>query len=601
MKSLKKQSAAVLAGMILIVLVLPYMVNVDSLRPRLEAALRSQLGREVHIGYLELSFLSGGARAGDLSIADDPAFGRRPFLHAKSLEVGVSFLSLIFSHSLRVTSMTIDQPELVLAKSSSGKWNFSDIGSHTTSSADPFRESDPSDTDMESAPRTSFSLDRLKVTNATLTMPTSPGSIDAYTLKNIDIDLRNASLDGSMSFSVSTHSDAGKIELRGQAGPINLENPGQTSFHATIRGAKADLAEIARLSSSAGLSGILGLDATVTSDGQLLHSEGTVHAVNLRLSGRGAGFRQPVSIQYVTDYSLARRAGSLSSCEISVRKSTARLGGTYQVRGTNLVAHLRLTGSQLPLDDVEGVLPAFGIHLPGGSKLNGGTVSANIVLDGPFDRLVTNGTAQVANAHLSGFDLGLKLSQIPGLSGTATGLDIGIVALSTGFRIAPPGSHISNFNAQISGIGSLTGDGDIDAGDKLKFSMRAHLAKGGILRTGFDYTGLRNVPDDIPFQVVGTTSVPVFLPDFSGLAKSGAKAAGKGAARQAAQKVFQQGPAGKSLPPSMANGFVHGTKSGQVPETSSPVAANKKPGLLHKIFGWHHDKKQNDRTEIAKK
>jgi len=119
MKSLKKQSAAVLAGMTLIVLVLPYMVNVDSLRPRLEAALQSQLGREVHIGYLEISFLSGGARAGDLSIADDPAFGRRPFLHAKSLEVGVSFLSLIFSHSLRVTSMTIDQPELVLAKSSS--------------------------------------------------------------------------------------------------------------------------------------------------------------------------------------------------------------------------------------------------------------------------------------------------------------------------------------------------------------------------------------------------------------------------------------------------------------------------------------------------
>jgi hypothetical protein len=233
--------------------------------------------------------------------------------------------------------------------------------------------------------------------------------------------------------------------------------------------------------------------------------------------------------------------------------------------------------------------------------LNGGTVSANIVLDGPFDRLVTNGTAQVANAHLSGFDLGSKLSQIPGLSGTATGLDIGIVALSTRFRIAPPGSHISSFNAQLSGIGSLTGDGDIDASDKLKFSMVAHLAKGGILRTGFDYTGLKNVPDDIPFQVVGTTSVPVFLPDFSGLAKSGAKAAGKEAARQAAKKFFQQGPAGKSSPPNMANGFVHGTKSVQVPETPSPVAANKKPGLLHKIFGWHHDKKQNDRTEIAKK
>ncbi len=600
MKSPKKKAAAVLAGILLVVLVLPYMVNVDSLRPRLEAALQSQLGREVHIGYLELSFLSGGAKAGDLSIADDPAFGPRPFLHAKSLEVGVSFLSLIFSRSLRVTSLTIDQPELVLAKSSAGKWNFSDIGSHTTSSADPFRDSDPSDADMESAPRTSFSLDRLKVTNATLTMPTSPGSVDAYTLKNIDIDLRNASLDGSMSFTVSTHSDTGKIELRGQAGPINMENPEQTPFHATIRGALADLAQIARLSSSAGLSGILRLDATVTSDGQSLHSEGTAHAINLRLSGSGPGLHQPVSMQYVTDYSFARHAGSLRSCEISVRKSAAHLGGTYQVRGTNLIAHLRLTGSQLPLDDVEGLLPALGIHLPGGSKLNGGSVSANIALDGPFDRLITTGTAQVANAHLSGFDLGTKLSRIPGLSGIATGSDIGIVALSSGFRIAPQGTHISNFNSQISGIGSLTGDGDIDAGDELNFKMAAHLPKGEILRTGLDYIGLKKVPDDIPFQVVGTTSVPMFLPDSSELAKIGAKAVGKEAARQGAQKFLSQNPAGKSTPPSMSNGFVPTTKSGS-PAPEGSTSADKKPGLLHKIFGWHHGKKQNEPTELAKK
>jgi AsmA protein len=601
MKSPKKKAAAVLAGILLVVLVLPYMVNVDSLRPRLEAALQSQLGREVHIGYLELSFLSGGAKAGDLSIADDPAFGRRPFLHAKSLEVGVSFLSLIFSHSLRVTSLTIEQPELVLAKSSSGKWNFSDIGSRPTSNADPFRDSDPSDADMESAPRTSFSLDRLKVRNATLTIPTAPGSVDTYTLKNIDIDMRNASLDRSMSFSVSTHSDAGKIELRGQAGPINLENPEQTPFRATIRGARADLAQIARLSSSAGLSGILGLDATVTSDGQSLHSEGTAHVANLRLAGNGSGSRQPVALQYVTEYSFAHHAGSLSSCEISVRKSTAHLGGTYQVRGTNLVAHLRLTGSQLPLDDVEGVLPALGIHLPGGSELNGGSVSANIALDGPFDRLITTGAAQIANAHLSGFYLGSKLSRIPGLSGAATGSDIGIVTLSSGFRISPQGTHISNFNSQISGIGNLTGDGDIDAGDELNFQMAAHLPKGGILRTALDYTGLKKVPDDIPFQVVGTTSVPLFLPDSSGLAKIGVKAMGKEATRQA-ERLLSQGPTEKSSTPSMTNGFVPPTRSGNTTQEASPSAsANKRPNLLHRMLGWHHDKKQNEPTELAKK
>ncbi len=602
MKSAKKRAAAVLAATFLIVLVLPYMVNVDSLRPRLEAALQSQLGREVHIGYLELSFLSGGARAENLFIADDPAFGRRPFLHAKSLEVGVSLPSLILSHSWHVTSLTIDQPELVLAKSPSGKWNFSDLGSHTASSADPFRDFSPSDADMESPPRTSFSLDRLKVTNATLTMPISPGSVDAYTVGDIDIDLRHASLDGAMSFSVTSHSGAGKIEVLGQSGPINLEHLEQTPFHATIKGGKADLAQIARIRPSTGLSGILGLQASVTSDGQALHSEGIAYAEKLRLSGSGAGSPEPMSVQYVADYSFARHTGSLSSCEISVRKSTAHLGGTYQVRGTNLIAHLRMNGSQLPLDDVGGVLPVFGIHLPGSSRLKGGVVSANIALDGSFDHLITTGTAQIANAHLSGFDLGSKLSQIPGLSGTAAGSDVGIVTLSSGFRIAPQGTHISNFNSQLSGVGSLTGDGDIDARDNLKFTMVAHLTKGGILRAGFDYSGLKNVPADIPFQVVGTTSVPIFVPDFGAFAKNGAKTAGQQAARQAAQKLFPQSTPRGSLPPVLANGFVPDTKSGRrAPETPASAATNKKPGFLHKIFGWHHDKKENDRTELAKK
>jgi len=596
MKRPGKKAAVVLAGLVLVVLVLPYTVNVDSLRPRLEASLQSQLGREVHIGYLQLSLLSGGARAENLSIADDPAFGRQPFLHAKSLEVGVSFLSLIFSHRWRVTSLTIDQPELVLTRSASGKWNFSDLGSHSARAGATFRD-DTSDADIEATPRTAFSLDRLKITDARLMMPAAPGSVDAYVVKNIDVDLRNASLDGAMSFSLSTHSDAGKIEVRGQGGPINLEHPEQTPFHATLRGSRADLAQIARVRSSAGLSGTLELDATLASDGQALHSEGTARVEKLRLSGNGPGSRQPVSVRYATDYSFARRAGSLSDCEISLRKSTARLGGSYQIRGSALTAHLRLTGSQLPLDDVEGLLPALGIRLPGSSKLNGGTVSASIALDGPFDRLVTTGTTQIANAHLSGSDLGSKLSQVPGLNGAATGSDIGIVALSAGFRIEPQATHVSKFSTQVSGIGSLTGDGEIDAGDRLHFTMVAHLAKGGVVRTGFDYTGLKNVPDDIPFQIVGTTSLPVFVPDFARMAQNGAKAAGQQAARQAAQKLFA--PNSKSLPSNMANGFVPASKP-ERPVQEASASANKKPGFLHKIFGWHHDKKQNNRTELAK-
>jgi AsmA protein len=598
MKSKKVKIAAVLAGTVLLaVLVLPYAVNIDSLRPRLEASLQSHLGREVHIGHLELSLLAGGARAENFSIADDPAFSSRPFLRAKSLNVGVSLFSLIFSRSLHVTSLAIEEPELVLAKSSSGKWNFSALGSAAVASDyDGAGSEDLRDDALQSVSPSSFLLDRLNIANATLVLPGSRGSSAGNVLKNIDIDLRNASFDGVMSFSVSTHSDAGRIEVRGQAGPINRKNPEQTPFHATLKGDKADLAQIARLNSSAGLSGILGLDASVTSDGRWLHSEGTAHAENLRLNGSGTGSRRPVSLRYATDYSFARHAGSLNDCEISVRKSSARLGGTYQLRGDSLIAHLRLAASQLPLDDVEGVFPALGIQLPGGSKLHGGTVGANLAVDGPFARLVTTGTAQVANAHLSGFDLGSKLSSIPALGGISSGSEVGIVALSSGFRIAPQGIHISNFNSQFSGIGTLSGDGDIDASNNLKFSMAAHLASGGLLRSGFDHVGLKGVPDDIPFLVVGTTSTPIFLPDLGGMAKRAARSATKQAAQQAVQKAWP-GNSGKSLT-SVKAAFAPRPESG---EAAPEASASEKHSFLHGMFHWHKQKKQNHETELAKK
>jgi AsmA protein len=51
--------------------------------------LTAALGRQVKVGNLSLSLLSGGVTADNISIADDPAFSKTPFVQAKSLNVGV--------------------------------------------------------------------------------------------------------------------------------------------------------------------------------------------------------------------------------------------------------------------------------------------------------------------------------------------------------------------------------------------------------------------------------------------------------------------------------------------------------------------------------
>src|SRR5262249_19131287 len=230
-----------------------------------------------------------------------------------------------------------------------------------------------------------------------------------------DIDLRNASFERAMSFVVSAQTGAGKVELRGEAGPINRTDPEQTPFHFTIEGRRTDLGQIAGATPHSGLSGILSVEAMVNSDGMTLHSEGRARAEKLRLLGKGKAAGQPVELHYVTDYSVAQETGRVETCEISSGKATAHLAGTYGKRGKTMTAHLRLTGSQL-VESVQSVLPALGIDLPGGSTLKGGVVGANIAMEGPVDRMVTSGTAEISNARLAGFNLGAKLSAIPGMS-----------------------------------------------------------------------------------------------------------------------------------------------------------------------------------------
>ncbi len=479
MKATKMKVAVTLAGIVLLVALLPYLVNLDQMRPQLESALRSRLGREVRIGYLELSLLSGGARANSLSIAEDPKFGSRPFLHAKSIRVGVSLSKLIFSRSLHVTSLTIDEPELVLVKSPAGKWNFSTLGSDASPNLSRADMNEP-DSSLSS-----FVLDRLKITNATLIVPGASGSSQSRVLKDLNIDLQNAS------------------------------------------------------------------------------------------------------------YSPAQHTGTFDRCLISVRKSTARLSGTYQVRGQSLMANLHLTGSQLAVDDVRDVLPALGIDLPGGSKLHGGTVNANLALTGPVNRLVTSGTVEMKNTSLFGFDLGSKLSSLPGLSGIPSAQNLGIVDLSTGLRVGPQGTHISNFNSEITGIGGLTGDGDIDSANHLKFSMTAHLSDG--LHSGLNGVGLK-VPDDLPFLVSGTTSRPVIVPDLSETAKQAFREKAKDAFTSTINKVL--GKQQKDVPRPATAKTVNPVTA-QVHDASPAPAPRKHRFSLNPFHYLGNKKDKNSKNEEA--
>src|SRR5580704_15795050 len=114
MKRILKILAIVVGVLILIAIALPFFVDANTFRPKLESELTDALGRPVKVGNLTLSLFSGGVSADDITIADDPAFSKSAFVQAKSLTVGVEMIPLIFSKTLNVTEITLNQPEIGL-------------------------------------------------------------------------------------------------------------------------------------------------------------------------------------------------------------------------------------------------------------------------------------------------------------------------------------------------------------------------------------------------------------------------------------------------------------------------------------------------------
>src|SRR5438045_592139 len=182
--------------------------------------------------------------------------------------------------------------------------------------------------------------------------------------------------------------------------------------------------------------------------------------------------------------------------------------------------------------DLEAFLPAIGVNLPKGASLSAGTLSTNLNIKGPTNKLVTDGNIGLYSAKLSGFDLGSKMSAVSALTGLKTGKDLDIEKLTTNVHMAPNGLRAENFLAVVPSVGNLTGAGTLDAKNNLDFKMAATLTGGALGSIGSAGGGVGSLVGalggskggsckggtTIPFLVQGTASDPKFVPDVGGVA-----------------------------------------------------------------------------------
>ncbi|HEY6969918.1 MAG TPA: AsmA family protein, partial [Candidatus Angelobacter sp.] len=288
--------AGIVVGVIIVaILLVPLFINVDSFRPDVEKKLSEALGRQVQIGKISASFFSGGAEADNISISDDPAFNKDAFLKASSLQIGLQWMPLIFSHQLKVSSLTLKNPDILLIKNASGKWNYSSLG-NTAQNA----KSKP---ETSSASSTDVSVDKLQIQNGKIRVAQmagrSVGKEHAY--EKVNLDARNISTTSVIPFTLTAVTPGGgSLEVQGQAGPLNQQDEAKTPVDAKLTLQHADLAASGLF--DPGLGGVVDFDGTVKSDGRQLVSNGKAKATNLRLVKGGSPAHKPVSLDYKSSY-----------------------------------------------------------------------------------------------------------------------------------------------------------------------------------------------------------------------------------------------------------------------------------------------------------
>jgi AsmA protein len=490
-----KIAGIVIAAVIVILLCVPLFINANSFRPNLESELTQTLGRQVKLGNLSVSIFSGSVNADDISIADDPTFSKAEFVHAKALKVGVELMPLIFSKTLNVTELTLKQPEINLVRSQNGeKWNFSSLGNN----AEAAQPAQPTSANAPSSGPPKLSVNKLKVSNGRVSISQLGSAQPSRIYDKVDVEVSHFSFNRSFPFKMSVNLPAGgTLKLDGTAGPIDANDAALTPLQAKVVVEKMNLAASGLIDQASGISGIVDFVGTVTSDGHQAKTSGTLQVQQLQVARKGSPAGVPVQVQYAATYDLTKQTGTISQGDIALGKAIADISGSYDAHASPTSVNMKLNGQGLPVDSLEAMLPAFGVILPAGSQLKGGTLNLDFASVGPVDKLVSTGSVRLEDSSLAGFDLGSKLSSISALSGKAVQNDTKIQNLSANVKATPDGTRVDNIDLVVPSLGTVTGAGTVSPSDTLDFHLRA---------------------DNIPLLVEGTTSDPKFMPDVKGMA-----------------------------------------------------------------------------------
>jgi AsmA protein len=431
-------------------------------------------------------------------------------------------------------SVFVEKPQLALIQDKSGSWRWS-IGALSSANmkatTGTTRKSGPARTELLILP-TGLFLDRLELKDGSISVG-EPRTKQVSSYQHVNLLATGIGFNTRFPLSIAADlPSGGSVRLDGELGPLDRIRPGYSPLSTKVNIRALDLASTGFLDPALGLGGLVDLDAVLTGQNGIQETKGTAKFSRALWVAGGSPSTVPAVVDFTTRFDRRTNSGVLNPSTIRIGAAEAHLSGTYQVAPDSTVIHIRVAGNAMPAKDLQAFVPAVGIRVPKGAALTEGTLSTNLDIRGPTNRLVTDGQLGLYGAKMAGFDLGAKLSSVSSLTGIKTGTVLVIESLKTNIHIATNGLRFDNFNAVVPPLGGLAGAGTVDAHNNLNLKMAATITAGVAGSVGAVTSSIGSLLGQhseckggrrgtlVPFQIQGPAADPKFVPDVGGTAAS---------------------------------------------------------------------------------
>jgi uncharacterized protein involved in outer membrane biogenesis len=383
--------SAVVALIIAVLAVLPFLVDVNRIKVLAVSQMESTLQRKVSVQSADLTVLTGlGLQLRQVVVLEDPQFGPVPFFKAHSLRVRLKLFPLL-SGTVRIGSIQLLNPEIRLVKNNAGVWNFQSIGRRPAGK--------PAETGTTagqgSVSRTEQAIPELLFRNGFLMVrdetPSSGTKETRY--DRIDLELGELSSDNPVPFAFQMElpdSRQHRVKAVGQLGPINSVDLWRTPIDGKIECSAIPLSSFAVLllpTEQGGTQWQGNLTTVTTIKGSLadsLHLEGKTRFEGLATKRKGQESpRVSGELQYRSDYQSSSNSLDMASARLVLPSSMIDLAGNLKAMSQAGLCDLRLDSDRCSMEDLLIMASVLGHGPPKGIEAKG-QAQFHLTIQGPI-------------------------------------------------------------------------------------------------------------------------------------------------------------------------------------------------------------------------